>query len=449
MNHRYLIAAGSAAIAIVTMSIAGARLAGQAPSSSSPFAVPKSTYTPPKLPWGDPDLQGTYENRDNVPMERPVELGLKKTYTDEEMAARGRGRGGGAAGCAQNPGSAECQAAAVNQLDNVGGYNGFWGETHRGVRDNRTSQIEDPPDGRMPPLTPEARTVREAYLKERGPIAQDTGRDDSFGRVSVYRHWLDFDILGRCIAAQVPTGQMPYNAAKTIMQAPGWVLIVQERLNTRLISLDGRPHLGQNIRTWQGDSRGHWEGNTLVVETTNYTNKQSGGGVGSSVPPGIPFGNFRVTEHFVPVSSDRIDYYATFEDPKTWTRPWTFMLPWEKDLLVADVSSGGKPEPYVMFEYACREGDSGIANSLRGTQVALAQAAKRAALPASALSSSLLGGTEATVQARLGKPEAVNGPRWEYRTTTIGDVLFVYFVGGKVTSVRPSDLPLDQVARTP
>src|SRR5262249_19717737 len=160
-----------------------------------------STYNPPKTPWGDPDLQGIYENRDNVPMERPASAAGKKTYTPEELAARARERANAAGACAKNPESEACQTAAVNWLDNVGGYNSFWGETNRGVVDNRTSQIEDPPDGKMPPLSQRAQAARDAYLKERGPIAQDTGRDDAYGRVSIYRHWMDFDILGRCIAA--------------------------------------------------------------------------------------------------------------------------------------------------------------------------------------------------------------------------------------------------------
>ena len=444
MTYRSVISLGLLAAVIPTVALIGVPVAGQAPgATTSTFAVPKSPYTPPKLPWGDPDLQGIYENRNNVPMERPASLVGKKTFTEEEMARR-EGRGGrGGADCARNVQSEACQAAAVAQLENVGGYNRFWGETHGGVSDNRTALIEDPADGKTPPLTPGARAIQEAYLRERGPIALDTGVEDRYGRLTTYKHWLDFDILGRCIAAQTPTGQIGYNAARQIVQSPGWVLITIERLNTRIIPLDGRPHLGQNIRSWQGDSRGHWEGNTLVVETTNFTNRQSGGGVGSSVGPGIPFGTIRLVEHFVPVSSKRVHYYATLEDPKTWARPWTFMQPWEKDPVVIGVD--GKSSPYVMYEYACREGDEGIANSLRGTLVEAERAKRR---PVEATVATLIDATEAAVREKFGAPAATSGPRWEYQTTITGTLLNVYFVGGKVASVRPDDLPLDQVVKT-
>jgi hypothetical protein len=130
-------------------------------------------------------------------------------------------------------------------------------------------------------------------------------------------------------------------------------MIVRERLDTRIIPLDGRPHIGQNIRQWQGDSRGHFEGNTLVVDTTNFTDKQNKGGVGATLPPGVPMGNVHLTERFVPVSATRIEYHATVEDPKTWTRSWTFMLPWEKN------------NSYQIYEYACHEGNISLENTLR------------------------------------------------------------------------------------
>jgi hypothetical protein len=450
MGHRFLIAAGgSVAVVIATVSQAGISVAGQAPSPPATFTVPRSTYAPPKTPWGDPDLEGTYDNRGGVPMERPAALAGKKTFTDAEMAARRRGAGGGGGDlCAPwKKDDAACKNASVERLDNVGGYNSFWGEGQGQVEDNRTSLIEDPVDGKIPPMTPQALAVQQAYLKVRGPIAQDTGSDDNYGRVTVYKHWLDFDILGRCIAAQTPTGSIPYNSARSIMQSPGWVMIAFERLNTRVIPLDGRPHLGQNIRSWQGDSRGHWEGNTLVVETTNFTNKQSGGGVGSSVRPGIPFGNIRLVERFVPVGPKRINYYATLEDSKTWTRPWTFMQPWQKDITYVDVR--GKAAPYEMYEYACREGDRGVENSLRGTMVEAERAKNTPRVAASALVTTLIGGTEATVREKLGKPAAILGPRWEYHTTQFGGLFYVYFKDSKVASVTPNDIGFEQVAKTP
>ena len=165
---------------------------------------------------------------------------------------------------------------------------------------------------------------------------------------------------------------MGYNSAQYLMQSPGWVMLAHERLNTRIIPLDGRPHLGGTMGGWMGDSRGRWEGNTLVVETKSYTNKQSGGSVGAFAPEGIPFGNFHVVERFVPVARNRIHYYVTITDPKTWTRPWTFMQPWEKDrvLRYADNLGAVTTEPYQIYEYACHEGNNTMGNSMRGALLA-------------------------------------------------------------------------------
>jgi hypothetical protein len=380
-----------------------------------------------------------WDNRGGVPLERPANLGLKKFYTEEEIAAR-RKQGGG---CAPGAESEACEARTVAQLANVGGYNNFWGKPNLGSSDNRTSLIEDPPDGRIPPLTPEAQKVREVYLESRGPIAVDGAAPDVYGRLTTYRHWHEVDTLFRCIAAQTPTGAMGYNSQRVIMQSPGWVMIAIERLNTRLIPLDNRPHLDSKIRGWLGDSRGRFEGDTLVVETTNFTHKQSGGGVGSLIGPGIPFGNVRLVERFVPMGDDKIYYYSTIEDPTTWTRPWTFMQHWDREPDVRNVD--GTTSPYIMHEYACREGDEGVANSLRGTLVEDERLAKRP--PFETIVASLVGTTEATVRQRLGEPAAITGPRWEYQTRINGAPLNVYFVGGKVVRVRPDDLLFEQIIR--
>jgi hypothetical protein len=254
----------------------------------------------------------------------------------------------------------------------------------------------------------------------------------------VIKHWEDFDLITRCIATQVPTGIMGYNSASYIMQSPGWVLIALERLNSRAIPLDGRPHLGRTMGGWLGDSRGHWEGNTLVVETTSYTNRQSGGGVGATVPAGIHFENIRVVEHFVPVSANRIHYYATVEDPKTWVRPWTLMQPWEKDRILAynDAvgSVKGKVTPYQMYEYACHEGNESLGLAMKGTINLRQREANRP--PVSVTVAALVGGTEADVRAKFGEPEAIVGPRWEYQTAKEFVPLYVYFEGGKVVRAK-------------
>jgi hypothetical protein len=435
MRHRFLIAAGSLVVAGVTMWLADAAVAGQAPSGTTAFKVPASTYAPPKTPWGDPDLQGVWDNHTTVPMQRPANLAGKKTFTDAELAARARTSGDNDPLCNKN--DERCAKATVAQLDRLDAYNGFW-TPQTFVSDNRTALIEDPPDGRIPPLTPEALARQQAYLRAH-PATEPSAA------VIEIRHWEDYDLAERCIAAQVPTTTMGYNSAQYLMQSPGWVMLAHERLNTRIIPLDGRPHLGGTMGGWMGDSRGHWEGNTLVVETTNYTNKQSGGSVGAFADAGIPFGNFHVVEHFVPVGPNRIHYYVTIDDPKTWTRPWTFMQPWEKDRVLSynDNVGATKAEPYQMYEYACHEGNNAMGNSLRGTLQARQRAASR---PADVESTkSLIGKTEAEIRAMYGNPVAIAGPRWQYSTANGILQFFAFFENGKVVLVRPDDIRLTEV----
>jgi hypothetical protein len=178
-------------------------------------------------------------------------------------------------------------------------------------------------------------------------------------------HWEDFSAVVRCLSEQTPNGVQMYNSGTLFMQVPGWIIIIRERLDTRFIAMDGRDHVDDNVRLWHGSSRGRWDGNTLVVDNTNFTDRQIGAGIGATVPAGIPFGKFHVVEYFVPMSPTRINYYATFEDPTTWTSPWTFMMPWEKN-----------PE-YVIYEYACHEGDLSVENALRGSRMREAAAQQK------------------------------------------------------------------------
>jgi hypothetical protein len=302
-------------------------------ADSVKWPPPPSTYTPARTPWGDPDIQGTYDSLSRIPFERPDEKG-KAVLTDQEWADWEKA----------NP-------------PNMQGYNDFWNNRNF-VRDRRTSLVIDPPNGRIPPRTPEAEKKLDAF--DKAMHAPGRGKYDS---------WEDFRSVSRCIAVHTPQGPMDYNSGVLIMQSPGWVVLVRERLDTRVIPVDGRAHIDQEIREWNGDSRGHWEGNTLVVDTTNFTDKQMGNGgrkpvtePGASagapfIPNGVTFGNFHLTERFVPVGPNRIHYYATIEDPKTWTKPWTFMLPWQKD------------DNYQMLEYGCLEGDISIEGSLRGERI--------------------------------------------------------------------------------
>jgi hypothetical protein len=178
-----------------------------------------------------------------------------------------------------------------------------------------------------------------------------------------------------------------------------------------------------------------------VVETTNFTDKQIiGGGAGSTIPTGVPFGNLHLIERWVPVSAKRIHYYATITDQTTWTRPWTFMLPWERD------------DTYTLYEFACHEANISIGNSLRGERLLdqrAAQAAAKGTQSSDQTSAGLIGATEATVRAKFGEPKAVdfNGTRWTYETVNGSLVLYVFFGEGKVKIVTPNDLPLDAVKK--
>ena len=332
MRQRVLIPTGILLAALgVTGWFAGLAAAGQTPAAK-PFKVPVSTYTPAKTPWGDPDIQGVWDNHSTVPLERPTRLGDKKTYTDEELRNM-RGFRAGSAGRTNT-------ASSVDQLDRVRAYDDFWGQAE-GVKDNRTAQIEDPANGRIPALTPAAKAAQEAYLATHPSTDEGSGSDVT--------HWDGFDTRTRCIAIQVPAGVMSYNSASYVMQSPGWVMIALERLNTRMIPLDGRPHSG--IRSWQGDSIGHWEGNTLVVETTNFTDEARGATFQYATK------NMTLVERFTRTSDRTIDYQFTVSDPDTWTRPWTVKMPWNRiDGLI--------------YEYACHEGNLGLEHMLSAARAA-------------------------------------------------------------------------------
>ena len=445
MRHRLLTSAGSLAAVMVTAWLAGVVVAGQAPSETTTFEVPTSNYTPPKTPWGDPDLQGVWDSHSAVRMERPANLAGKKAYTDEEMVKIEQARANSTNEPLCNQDDERCAQATVAQLDRLRAYNSFW--TPRSyVYDNRTALIEDPPDGRVPPMTPEAIAIQKEYLR----LHPDTGAGGTAtveGQGIEIGHWEDYDIATRCVAAQVPTTSMGYNSAQYLMQSPGWVMLAHERLNTRVIPLDGRPHLGGTMGAWMGDSRGHWEGNTLVVETTNFTDKQSGGSVGSFAAEGIPFTNLRAVEYFVPVGPERLEYYVTIDDPTTWTRPWTFMLPWAKDRRLSYTDNFGSvvTDPYQIYEYACHEGNVTVGSSIRGTMLARQQAATSPPLPVAETTFSLIGQSEADIRARYGEPKDIAGPRWQYSTANGILQFFAFFEDGEVVRVRPNDIPLDEV----
>jgi hypothetical protein len=421
-NCRSLGAAGVLAVLAAWTWPAAVPVAGQAPTAApAPFRPPPATHKLARTPWGDPDLQGVWDYQSMIRMERPPQLAGKAVFTDAELAEWAKENFPNQDQCGY--GTKKDWDCSNQQLDNVGGYNDFWNNRNV-IKDNRTSLIIDPPDGRFPPMTDEAQKRRNGLIGARG-----AGR-------SLYESFEDFPSVHRCIAEQTPNGVQMYNSGTLITQTPGWIVMFRERLDTRIIPLDGRPHLDGNIRQWNGDSRGRFEGDTLVIETRNFTDKQFRAGVGSTVPAGVPFGNIHVVERWVPVSPTRIHYYATIEDKTTWTRPWTFMLPWERD------------DTYQIFEYACNEANIALGNALRGERYLEAEAASnpRAAGVRSA-SDELMGASEETVKATLGEPMAILGPRWTYESTT-GNPVYVFFSAeGDVTSVRPNNISVAEVRK--
>ena len=315
---------------------AAARSAGTlaAAGSATPQSTAEPRYRAPRTPDGQPDISGIWTNDTLTPLERPAELGDKAFYTAEEAAAVER-RGTGDRDRDNAPGRQGTTAGG--SLDR--GYNFFWFDARDHiVPTRRTSMVADPPNGRVP--TRPAAEERAAWLV--------ANRSDSYLNMSPY---------SRCITRGVPGSMLPnsYNTGNHIFQVPGYVIIVYEMVREpRIIPLDGRPHVDPRIRQWMGDARGRWEGETLVVETTHFTDKawitpnQNAGRVhGVPVSPAL-----KVVERFTRVAEDALDWQVRIEDPEVYTGPWTLELPLKRDM------------SYTLYEYACHEGNRAVSNIL-------------------------------------------------------------------------------------
>ena len=328
MSHRFLAPLGTLVAVIAVMSQAPAPAAGQSPGSSPP----------PRTSWGDPDLQGTWTNTTTTPLQRPADLQGKEFLTEEEWAER-------------NPASGGTPTDLTPSMP-TGAYNAFWFE--QGELSRRTSLIVDPLDGKLPPVTAgEERLQSERIDSFRG------ARDPS----TRFNSWEDFNTYDRCLTRGLPGAMMPgfYNHNYQILQTPDYVAIVVEMIHdARIIPLDARAHLSPTVRQVLGDSRGHWEGDTLVIETTNFTEKVHGTSAGGTVFGGD---EHHLVERFTRVDADTIDYRVTVTNPTVWTGPWTAAMP-----MTAMVGS--------LFEYACHEGNYALPNILSGTRVEEARAAR-------------------------------------------------------------------------
>jgi hypothetical protein len=301
--------------------VAGVALLVQMPAAG------QTGYKVGRTAWGDPDLEGVYTFATLTPFQRPAAQAGKAVLTEEEQKA-----------LEEQLKKKQAENIATNEHFS---YNALWFASDEGRPTGRTSILIDPEDGRMPPLTERAQKLR-AETQARAATKR-------LGKDVVVDTWEDLSIYNRCLARPFPRVTQEYNQGAEILQTPGYVTIFYESMHdVRLIPLDGRPHLDSSIRQWNGDSRGHWEGDTLVVDGTNFSDKQKSDG--STPFGGFPQGNMHVTERFRKVNVNTLAYVVTVEDPTIWTRPFTFELPWRAD----DPTYRG---PDDLFEYACHEGN--------------------------------------------------------------------------------------------
>ena len=364
MKSRTFLLAASAAWLAAGLTAVSAQQAA-APAAATPpasAAAPRdltvlppvpTSYNPKKTAWGDPDLRGTWpiDNLGGLPMQRTVEQGNRVFLNDQEFADR-------EARMEKSRGAAEAETKA-NKLGM-----GNWVEMTGAGR--RTSLLVAPANGRLPEMTAE------------GKARMASGRS-SWVKGQTYDWTDDFDSWDRCISRGFPASMMPfrYNNGIRIFQAPGYVVIDLEMIHdSRIIPLDGRPVPPSQVKSWMGASRGHWEGNTLVVETTNI--QPGASPINMATIAGIPNNTAamsdqaKVTERLTMTGPDSIVYEMTYTDPVMWTAPWTVRLDWQRN------------EKYDFFEYACHEGNVQVRNYINASRAERAKGQAAAATPAAA-----------------------------------------------------------------
>lgn len=338
------------ALAIIAISavlvFAVLRAAAQAPKSQN---SPTSTWTPPRTADGQPDLQGVWTNNSVTPLQRPRELGAKEFYSEAELAEiQKQQRERLSRDYDEDEGEPPANHSGVPgaPVENVHYDHAQFGLDwlQSTVAWNRRTSLIVGPEGTIPPLTPEARTRLAARA------AQEKGHEFDSAKTR--------PLEARCITRAgngPPLLPSRYNSNLQIVQGPGYVAIETEEIHdVRLIPLDGRPHLPKNIRQWSGDSVGHWEGNTLVVDTTNFTD----------LTPFPGAQNLHVVERITRTDQDTMLYQFSVEDPGYWTKPWS------GEVLIKKITG-------QIYEYACHEANYGLENTLRGARVAEAEAASK------------------------------------------------------------------------
>ena len=323
---------------LIGIALSVTALAAQSARSTSPPVAVDKGWAVPRTPDGRPDFQGVWANKGMTPLERPQRFGLRATMTDAELAdikARAaKMMDGGDAFFADELFTAAIDGKTKFSSSDtqVGNYDQTWLSDR--VWDNRTSLIIDPPDGRIPAPAPgaaERARAQAAAAKARGPA--DRAQDLSLGT--------------RCISYGTPNIRAGYQSYFEITQGPGVVALRAEMIHdVRVFPIDGAPHISPAIRQYHGDSRARWDGDTLVVDTTNYVPNATRVGASEKL---------HTVEKFRRLAQDTLEYSVTFDDPDVWSRPWTLMIPLKM--------TGER-----MFEYACHEGNYGLPAILRGAR---------------------------------------------------------------------------------
>ena len=324
-------------VVVATLSL---ELSGQTapkPAAAAQATTGKSSWSVPRMSDGRPDMQGVWANNGMTPLERPVQFGDRATMTDAELAdlkkrAQKLADGGDAFfGDELFLAAIEGKAKFSSADTQTGNYDQTW--LSERIWDNRTSLIIDPPNGRIPPAAPAAaERARAQAAARKGRGSADRAQDLSLGT--------------RCVSYGTPNIRAGYQSYFEITQGPGVVALTSEMIHdTRIFPINGGPHISSDIRQYRGDSRAHWDGDTLVVDTINFSNAGFRGSTD----------NLHLTEKFRRVAADTLEYYVTINDPTTWSRPWTLMIPL-------------KMTGEQMVEYGCHEGNYGLRAILSGAR---------------------------------------------------------------------------------
>jgi hypothetical protein len=324
------------ASAVILASALAAASAAWPQSGQEPASV-ANPYTAPRTSFGQPNLSSTWTNNNATPLQRPAQWADKEFLSDDELAAvtsavrRLEERGDALFGDELINDAVEGDEKPESHDTETGNYNGFW--LPERVIERRTSLIIDPPNGRIPPYTAEAQARRAAAAERRRSNPADGPWSRGLGE--------------RCITFGIPRLTAAYSSVFEIFQSPTEVVFVMETIhNARVIPLDGRPHLPSSMPQWDGNSRGHWEGDTLVVDTAGFSPKSDMMGSSSGL---------HLVERFTRVAPDVLQYDVTMSDPSTWTQPWTVRINFQQT-----------DEP--LLEYACHEGNLGMVGILAGAR---------------------------------------------------------------------------------